>query len=622
MKNPISIYSGSNNSSLGYKALNNVTTGSNNTAIGYQSLTSVTNGALNTAIGYNTDVSDSLTNAIAIGANAKVSKSYTIQLGDSTITNVNTFGDISTPGIITASAFYGNVYGVVQSAVTATKLQNALTINGTIFDGSIPKSITISSSGTSIGTDPSFNTVTANTKFIGDLSGNAATATKVSHKLTINNQVFDGSQDISVNITSGTSSGTTTYNTGILAGYNTAIGDGALSKNGYSSVINEITQTISTIGIGNVAIGSQSLLNNTTGSFNTAVGCMAVNDASFNGNKNTTIGAFSDISGNIENSTAIGANAIVTTSNTIQLGDGNIDYVKTSGDIYTTGNINATTFNGSHFQGIGTDPSIITSVGIFNSYITTPQISVSGDASFNKIYGGKNGDFNVDASGNVTAPNLVTLINPQTINGIKTFMSPPVMSGASITTSTIPTSAINNYGNGYQTIAGMNTALGSYVTTSAQNTTLNSYVTTSAQTVALGSYVTTTAQTTALTLYQTIAGMNTAYVKTSGNSTITGILTATSFNAISDYRVKENVQQLDPTLFNVDKLNPVTYNKIDSGKQDIGFIAHEVQEVFPCLVTGEKDGEQTQSLNYLGLIGVLVKEIQELKKRVAILENR
>ena len=101
-----------------------------------------------------------------------------------------------------------------------------------------------------------------------------------------------------------------------------------------------------------------------------------------------------------------------------------------------------------------------------------------------------------------------------------------------------------------------------------------------------------------------------------------GNVTANSFNALSDYRVKENVQQLDTTLFNVDKLIPVTYNKIDSGKQDIGFIAHEVQEVFPFLVTGEKDGEQTQSLNYLGLIGVLVKEIQELKKRVVILENR
>jgi hypothetical protein len=64
-------------------------------------------------------------------------------------------------------------------------------------------------------------------------------------------------------------------------------------------------------------------------------------------------------------------------------------------------------------------------------------------------------------------------------------------------------------------------------------------------------------------------------------------------------------------------------------KQDIGFIAHEVQEVFPQLVHGEKDGIQMQSLNYSGLLPILVKEIQELKKenkqiqeKLNILENK
>ena len=56
-------------------------------------------------------------------------------------------------------------------------------------------------------------------------------------------------------------------------------------------------------------------------------------------------------------------------------------------------------------------------------------------------------------------------------------------------------------------------------------------------------------------------------------------------------------------------------------KESIGLIAHEVQEYYPFLVEGEKDGEQTQSVNYIGLIGVLIKEIQELKKRVLNLEN-
>lgn len=48
---------------------------------------------------------------------------------------------------------------------------------------------------------------------------------------------------------------------------------------------------------------------------------------------------------------------------------------------------------------------------------------------------------------------------------------------------------------------------------------------------------------------------------------------------------------------------------------DMGFIAHEVQEVFPFLVTGEKDGDTFQSMNYNGFIALLVKEIKELKQK-------
>jgi hypothetical protein len=51
-------------------------------------------------------------------------------------------------------------------------------------------------------------------------------------------------------------------------------------------------------------------------------------------------------------------------------------------------------------------------------------------------------------------------------------------------------------------------------------------------------------------------------------------------------------------------------------------LAHEVQEYFPFLVSGEKDGPETQSINYIGLIGVLTKEIQDLKKRVSLLESK
>jgi hypothetical protein len=102
---------------------------------------------------------------------------------------------------------------------------------------------------------------------------------------------------------------------------------------------------------------------------------------------------------------------------------------------------------------------------------------------------------------------------------------------------------------------------------------------------------------------------------------VNGTVNATSYNATSDYRVKTDVMALDAS-FNVDVLKPVTYTNTRHGRQDIGFIAHEVQEHYPFLVNGEKDAEQFQSLNYIGLIGILTKEIQDLKRRLAETEAK
>ena len=97
---------------------------------------------------------------------------------------------------------------------------------------------------------------------------------------------------------------------------------------------------------------------------------------------------------------------------------------------------------------------------------------------------------------------------------------------------------------------------------------------------------------------------------------VEGDVNALTYNAGSDYRIKTDVKPLDAS-FNVDVLKPVTYTNTRHGRKDVGFIAHEVQEHYPFLVNGEKDGEQIQSLNYIGLIGILTKEIQDLKRRLA-----
>ena len=75
----------------------------------------------------------------------------------------------------------------------------------------------------------------------------------------------------------------------------------------------------------------------------------------------------------------------------------------------------------------------------------------------------------------------------------------------------------------------------------------------------------------------------------------------------------------DFDYFTVDHLRPVFYNNNITHCSDVGFIAHEVQDVFPFLVHGVKDDvDKYQSINYNGLIGILVKEIQNLKRLIGI----
>jgi hypothetical protein len=109
------------------------------------------------------------------------------------------------------------------------------------------------------------------------------------------------------------------------------------------------------------------------------------------------------------------------------------------------------------------------------------------------------------------------------------------------------------------------------------------------------------------------------------NSTTTGQLTITGGLGVSgaiyysggsvgsDYRIKQNITSLDST-FTVDNLNPVKYYNTNLNKDDFGLIAHELQEQYPILVSGEKDGHYLQSVNYYGVIPLLINELQHVKR--------
>jgi hypothetical protein len=87
------------------------------------------------------------------------------------------------------------------------------------------------------------------------------------------------------------------------------------------------------------------------------------------------------------------------------------------------------------------------------------------------------------------------------------------------------------------------------------------------------------------------------------------MIEAPSFNATSDYRTKTNIEELDENI-TVSNLRPLVYLK--NGQKEIGLIAHELQEVYPFMVCGKKDGKEMQSVNYNGLIGVLINDVKRL----------
>jgi hypothetical protein len=77
---------------------------------------------------------------------------------------------------------------------------------------------------------------------------------------------------------------------------------------------------------------------------------------------------------------------------------------------------------------------------------------------------------------------------------------------------------------------------------------------------------------------------------TVGNISITG--SATAYNTSSDYRLKEDWQPMAGALDRVDSLKPVNFAWKSDGSRVDGFLAHELAEVLPEAVTGEKDATE------------------------------
>jgi len=98
---------------------------------------------------------------------------------------------------------------------------------------------------------------------------------------------------------------------------------------------------------------------------------------------------------------------------------------------------------------------------------------------------------------------------------------------------------------------------------------------------------------------------------------VTGVATATDFDALSDINYKENVNTVNDALLKVDQLRGVKFDWKESGLPSYGVIAQELEEVLPELV----HGNDPKTVNYNGIIGVLIEAIKELKAEVEELKS-
>jgi len=114
------------------------------------------------------------------------------------------------------------------------------------------------------------------------------------------------------------------------------------------------------------------------------------------------------------------------------------------------------------------------------------------------------------------------------------------------------------------------------------------------------------------------------FVHGSGQSLVGSISsngTTTSYNIMSDYRLKEDFKSING-LDLISKIKIYDFKFKNSDFRMGGVIAHELQKVVPYAVTGEKDGKDMQQVDYSKLVPILIQSIQELQKEIEILKNK
>lgn len=102
---------------------------------------------------------------------------------------------------------------------------------------------------------------------------------------------------------------------------------------------------------------------------------------------------------------------------------------------------------------------------------------------------------------------------------------------------------------------------------------------------------------------------------TGASLTVTGDVTA-----FSDARVKENIRPIKNVIERIQASRGIVYDRIDTKQKDnIGFIAQELEDTFPELVLTQEDG--TKAVKYQNAVAVLFEAIKEQQKQIEELKD-
>ena len=113
------------------------------------------------------------------------------------------------------------------------------------------------------------------------------------------------------------------------------------------------------------------------------------------------------------------------------------------------------------------------------------------------------------------------------------------------------------------------------------------------------------------------AGANRLQMDMSGNLTMAGNVTA-----FSDVRLKKDIETIDGALDLVSRMRGVRFTRIENDERNVGVVAQEMLEVLPEVVQQGVGDDDTLSVAYGNLVGVLIEAIKELRAEVAELKGK